>query len=137
MLLLVAATLLLRAVPNQPGPAPGPNGSAAATSATSATTSAGSSTTVAPLRTVTVRYEVTGPGSATMAFTDGTSRQVELASMDLPWVHEELVEPSFTAAAVSGASDDPKVRLACRIHVDGKRVAGMTGLGSVSCVPGD
>lgn len=130
VLLVVAATVLLRAVPNQPDPASGPNGSAAADSA-------GSSIAVASVRTVTIRYEVTGPGSATMAFTDGTSRQVEMASTALPWVHEEPVEPSFTAAAVSGASADPKVRLACRIYVDGKRVAGTTGLGSVSCVPGD
>lgn len=130
LLLLLAATVLLQAVPNQPGPAPEPDGSAARTSSNPPPAAP-------PVRLVTIRYEITGPGLATMAYTDGASRRVDMGLMDMPWVHEESAEPSFMAAAVSVASADPKVRLACRIYIDGQKVAGMTGLGSVSCVQGD
>lgn len=86
---------------------------------------------------VRVTYEVTGWGAASMSFTDKASRTVDMGSMPLPWVHDELVDPSFMAAAVSGASADPSVVVACRITVGGKQVAANQGVGAVKCTQGD
>lgn len=128
---VVAAAVALT-LPTEQGSLPPPPTTAASSSA-----SAPAATTAAQARRVVVTYEVTGPGAATMTYTDGASHRVDMPAMPLPWRHDEAAEASFMAAAVSGASAEPTVRLGCRIWIDGQQVAGMTGLGSVRCTQGD
>jgi Mycobacterium membrane protein. len=132
---VVAVVVVLRAVPDRGTVPPQPSGQPATVASSSAPAPA--ETEPPPARRVLVTYEVTGPGAATMSYTDGASRRVDMPAMSLPWRHDELAEASFMAAAVSGASTEPTVRLGCRIWIDGQKVAGMTGLGTVACTQGD